>query len=424
MVIQSDDQRPVKRMRERGRISLQSWPSPQDYNEAIQTPAVSFYDSTLRSGTPETTDLGFPRPSTGMFASVYRIHCLDRDWAVRCFLHNIPDQAWRYAQLEDKLRHTGLPYFLEFEFQRNGINSQENVFPIVKMEWCDGEPLDRWIHRNLHSPESLNELAHKWALMIQDLQNHCVAHGDLQHGNVLVSNGELKLVDYDGMYVPALAEMGTNELGHPNYQHPGRNSSHFGPYLDHFSAWLTYGVLQCLQHDPGLWSLLRCGEERLFFTERDYRNPSESRSFRIIEEHQSEEIRGVGRLLRYLLSLPVESVPPLGALDLSSDVLQMLPPLNVDSTCDLSHVFDDCDAHYEEPLNAASSASEPSFAGASESYDQSLISPIFTRSSGQTALRLANVTPAQSEIGWIAIFVCAIVLPAIFVVISSFFHPY
>jgi thiamine kinase-like enzyme len=31
-----------------------------------------------------------------------------------------------------------------------------------------------------------------------------VAHGDLQHGNILVANGKPKLIDYDGMYVPAL----------------------------------------------------------------------------------------------------------------------------------------------------------------------------------------------------------------------------
>jgi hypothetical protein len=55
-----------------------------------------------------------------------------------------------------------------------------------------------------------------------------VAHGDLQHGNVLLVPAtdtdrlSLKLVDYDGMFVPALTGAQTGEVGHPAYQHPQR----------------------------------------------------------------------------------------------------------------------------------------------------------------------------------------------------------
>ena len=41
--------------------------------------------------------------------------------------------------------------------------------------------------------------------MTADLERHGIAHGDLQHGNLLVAaDGTFRLVDYDGMYVPAL----------------------------------------------------------------------------------------------------------------------------------------------------------------------------------------------------------------------------
>jgi len=77
-----------------------------------------------------------------------------------------------------------------------------------------------------------------------------IAHGDLQHGNIIMCNHELRLVDYDGMYVPAMKNFMASELGHPNYQHPARAPHHFGPYLDNFSAWVIYASIKALQVDP------------------------------------------------------------------------------------------------------------------------------------------------------------------------------
>src|SRR5438093_695743 len=69
-----------------------------------------------------------------------------------------------------------------------------------------------------------------------------MAHADLQHGNVLLIPGSkdnalaLRLVDYDGMYVPALADRPSGELGHPNYQHPLRvDQAGYNPGVDRFS---------------------------------------------------------------------------------------------------------------------------------------------------------------------------------------------
>lgn len=76
-----------------------AWPTPEEYNEAVQTPTVSFIDADVRNGHARVNKLGLPRVITGSFASVYSFHCGGRDFAVRCFLRSVADQKDRYTQL-------------------------------------------------------------------------------------------------------------------------------------------------------------------------------------------------------------------------------------------------------------------------------------------------------------------------------------
>ena len=100
-------------------------------------------------------------------------------------------------------------------------------YPILKMGWVEGEPLNLYVEKNLTHASLLRDLDREFAKMVRDLRRFFIAHGDLQHGNVLVVNGKLKLVDYDGMFVPDLDGLPSHELGHPNYQHPARSASDF-----------------------------------------------------------------------------------------------------------------------------------------------------------------------------------------------------
>ena len=94
-----------------------SWPTPQDYNEAIQNPKLCFDDPELKTGQPKLNTLGLPLPITGGFASVYRMQCGQRDWAVRCFLKEFADQQQRYAAISHHLAASKLPYIVGFDFQ-------------------------------------------------------------------------------------------------------------------------------------------------------------------------------------------------------------------------------------------------------------------------------------------------------------------
>ena len=153
-------------------------------------------------------------------------------------------------------------------------------WPAVKMGWVQGESFTGYIVRNRTAPAVLRAFAAKFAIMVDCFQTAGVAHGDLQHGNVLVVDDTPVLVDYDGMYVPALKGRASNELGHQNYQHPGRQPGHFGVELDNFSCWVVFCSLLLLGSDPGVWERCKGGDECLLFRKHDFERPDESISFR------------------------------------------------------------------------------------------------------------------------------------------------
>lgn len=292
-----------------------SWPTPQDYNEAIQNPQVCFGDGELRAGTPELTPLGLPKPISGAFASVYQMNCGPRRWAVRCFLREVSDQQARYQAISMHLEAAKLPTTVGFEFLSQGIRIRGQWYPILKMEWIDGEPLNTYIERNLNNPAALQALASRWLETLAILRRHGIAHGDLQHGNVLVSNGQIKLIDYDGMYVPALAGLASHEEGHRNYQHPARSGGEFGPGLDAFSGWVVLLSIVALAVDPRLWQRLNGGDECLLLRSDDFDKPGRSRAFQAILAGRTPELREIARQVQSFLVLPTSQVPALDAVN-------------------------------------------------------------------------------------------------------------
>ncbi len=305
------------------RRTLKFWPSPQDYNEALQNPTYTFADPELKAGQPEPDHLGLPRPNTGGFASVYRLHCATGDWAVRCFLNCVHDQQSRYQLISDTLRTTSLPYTLAFEYQNEGIDVSLSWFPLLKMEWVTGDTLERYIENHLTQPEELSRLATSFLEMTIRLREVNIAHGDLQHGNIIVTpDGDLKLVDYDCMFVPSMECTESNELGHPNYQHPLRSAEHFGSFLDNFSSWVIYVSLRSLSIDPSLYRQLAAGNDCLLFRRIDFAEPLQSQAFYVLESHHSEEIRLLAKFMRWQLEQDPRLV---SALTANPPEVPMLP---------------------------------------------------------------------------------------------------
>jgi len=303
---------------------MSSYPTPSDYQEALQAPAVAFADPDLQTATPRTNALGLPQPITGSFAAVFPVTTeTGARYAVKCFLTEEPAQQDRYEAVADALNAIDHDAFVEFAYQPEGIQVRGEGYPILKMAWAEGTTLNRFVEKHLDRPEVLDRLATAWADLIADLEGMDLAHGDLQHGNVLVETaGEaprLRLVDYDTMYVPALEGRTSAEVGHRNYQHPDRTDADFGPPIDRFAGLVIYTALRACTVRPNLWAEYDTGEN-LLFRDADFYAPEDSSLFDALAEVESvSDLADALRTACYLESADVPSLEAVrdGKLDAS-----------------------------------------------------------------------------------------------------------
>ena len=274
-----------------------SWPPASDYQDSIQNPLTAFNDTELKTGKVAINKIGLPRVASGNFASVYEMTTASHRWAVRCFLRQGEDQQNRYALLSFYLSRLSVAGLVEFGYQSEGIRVRGKWYPVVKMEWVEGETLTTYVQKHLHQAETLRNLALQWRGLVDRLRQHHIAHADLQHGNVLVSpQGQLRLVDYDGMFVPSLRGRRSSELGHINYQHPQRSPEDYDERLDNFSALVIYTALMALSLEPGLWKRFDTGENMLF-TAQDFRAPTKSVLLEYLRQHADSGLRALAETL-------------------------------------------------------------------------------------------------------------------------------
>ncbi|MBX9668457.1 MAG: serine/threonine-protein kinase [Candidatus Obscuribacterales bacterium] len=303
-------------------MSKDSWPTPQDYNEAIQSPRACFSDPDLMNGEVTTNAIGLPRSMTGAFASVYKIVTGDKAWAVRCFLTNRLDQRERYKHISDFVLFDDLACTIDFYYLDEGIKIKGNWYPCLKMPWVEGETLDQYITKRYQTPGALKQLLADFHDMIDQLERANIGHGDLQHGNIIVTSDGLRLVDYDALFVPALAGRKSLELGHPNYQHPDRNEHHYDQDVDNFSCWLIHASMLAIAIDPLLYERHGGGDECLLFRQHDLASPEQSKLFDELKHHSSEHLREAVVLLERMLWAQPLSVP---ILDCPEEKLELLP---------------------------------------------------------------------------------------------------
>jgi len=298
-------------------------PTLTEYQDAIQNPHSCFSDYDLQAAVPETNKIGLPRPYSGNFAVVFPMSRGSNKWAVRCFSTYYYDQELRYEKISQYLRQKQLSCMVGFDFLKQGIKVRGKWYPILKMEWVHGESLNKFIEKNLNNPQEIQTLTQKFLQLIAELRQCNIAHGDLQHGNILIVNGCFRLVDYDGMYVPGFDGMSSNELGHRNYQHPSRNSHDFGPYLDNFSAWCIYVALVALSADPGLRRLVNVGDDHLLFRRQDIEDPDSSLVMRSLKKIRDSNVQSLVNVFHTLIYCPnVSQIPPLDASQIPPATVQ------------------------------------------------------------------------------------------------------
>jgi hypothetical protein len=261
-----------------------SWPVSQDYNEAIQNPATAFADAELCGGEAVRNALGLPMPCSGNFADVYQfVGASGARWALKCFTRQVPGLQERYHKISKHLIDTRLPFTVDFKYLAQGIRIGEQWYPILKMQWVEGQLLNEFVRANVDRPGLLDGLALIWQRMARRLGEARIAHADLQHGNIILvpsskSNALAgKLIDYDGMWVPALATSNSGEVGHPNYQHPQRlRDEVYSAEVDRLPLLAIACALRCLAvAGRSLWDRHDNGDN-LLFREADLARPCSS----------------------------------------------------------------------------------------------------------------------------------------------------
>jgi len=247
------------------------------YNDAVQHPNTAFSDPSLKTAKIAINGMGLPVALGGGFALTYSATASGKKYAIRCFHKEAKGLEARYGDVAKALKGLTAPYFIGFEYQSTGVMVNGARFPIVKMDWVEGDTLGSYLEDNYNDKAKLTWLAGEFDKLEQFLRSKSIAHGDLQNGNVLVGK-DVKLIDYDGLYVPAMARGQGTELGHKHFQHPKRTSADFGPDMDRFSFIVIDLSLRALMHDPKLFDRHSNGEN-IILTANDFLDPVKSTAF-------------------------------------------------------------------------------------------------------------------------------------------------
>jgi hypothetical protein len=147
------------------------------------------------------------------------------------------------------------------------------------MDWVEGDPLGIWLDKNFDNPKSLEMARIEFCSIAEFLAREGIAHGDIQNGNVMLSNSGPKLIDYDGMFVSGLAVGNGSETGHKHFQHPDRRASDFGPKMDRFSFIALELSLEAVIENKSIYKKFREGGETIIFKANDFVDPRNSEIF-------------------------------------------------------------------------------------------------------------------------------------------------
>jgi hypothetical protein len=303
-----------------------SYPQITDYHEAIQHPAQAFIDPDLKQGAVAENNLGLPLVMSGGFALTYAVTTPRRKCAVRCFHREIPAIQQKYDATSKKLRSLAIGCFVDFDFQQSGISVRQRVFPIVRMDWVEGDTLGIWLDKNFNNPGALEKARTDFVAIARFLEREGIAHGDIQNGNVMVADGEIKLIDYDGMFVPGMHPGNGSETGHRHFQHPGRRVSNFGPGMDRFSFIALDLSLRALIEDRSIYSKFREGGETIIFKANDFADPQNSEIFRRLLA--MPKLKGQARSFAAICEAPLAAVPTLDEFLSGRNIPAAKAPIN------------------------------------------------------------------------------------------------
>jgi serine/threonine protein kinase len=187
----------------------------------------------------------------------------------------------RYSSISNRLKNLRSQYFVDFEFQQQGVRVASKLYPVVKMAWATGTTLGQFLEQHYRSATNIQQLGASLKVLSKYLESQNIAHGDIQPGNVMIADSgkKIQLIDYDGIFVEDIKSLGSAELGHRNFQHPKRSSTTWDSSLDRFSFIALDLALRALQVHPELWTKMQSDGDSILFKANDFADPSNSKIF-------------------------------------------------------------------------------------------------------------------------------------------------
>ncbi len=269
------------------------FPTLSEYNKTIQVQGANAF-RTLNNIffiPARTTPIKIYSFGSGSFAVVFKALENNKELAIRCFIGTDIDYVERYRKIDSYLQTINENWKTNIQFLENEIEINGKLFPVVKMDWVEGKLFDRFLNSNLQNNETLSELQRQIFKTSRNLEKNKIAHGDIQCGNIIVNevNGkpQIKLIDYDGMYIPDFQGEEQIERGRSEFQHPNRISFVFNEEIDRFAFWVILCALEALKFDKTLWKEIMQGGfntlDNLLFVANDFSNPNQSKLFNRLE---------------------------------------------------------------------------------------------------------------------------------------------
>ena len=269
------------------------YPLISEYVRAIQD-ASSNLDQ-LAHLVPVLDDHGEPYRSSGAFAVVFKMkdEQTGKCYALKCFTEEQEGRAEAYRQIADELEFVDSSYITSVKYLDKEIfvdsSCEEDEFPVLLMDWIDGETMENYIAENYQDNYAMAMLCYRFCKMTAWLRSQLFAHGDIKPDNIMVRpDGNLTLVDYDGMFVPAMKGQKSPTIGTKDFSHPLRTVDDFDETIDDFALASIALSLKTISLKPSLFDEYGAAD-RLLFSADDYCDLSKSKVMAALQEQMNNE---------------------------------------------------------------------------------------------------------------------------------------